>query len=191
MPYRESKLTRLLQDSLGGNARTLMIACVSPADNSFEETLNVLRYANRAKNIQNRPLVNVEEESEKANELAALMNGDDDQGCAEKDESGRADVGSQHGEEGVEGAAGMFRTDSDGLFPSRSVMEMEIEIEERASALAEDLAEERTRQLKEELRAVREELSEAQDDLRRDEEIFAAKMEEFATCQQAAVDLRA
>lgn len=49
VPYRESKLTRLLQDSLGGNARTLMIACVTPSDDSFEETLNVLRYANRAK----------------------------------------------------------------------------------------------------------------------------------------------
>lgn len=41
IPYRDSKLTRLLQDSLGGNARTLMIACCSPADSNFEETLNV------------------------------------------------------------------------------------------------------------------------------------------------------
>jgi hypothetical protein len=62
VPYRESKLTRMLQDSLGGNARTLMIACVSPSDDSFEETLNTLRYANRAKKIKNRPLVNVVEE---------------------------------------------------------------------------------------------------------------------------------
>eukprot|EP00756_Hemistasia_phaeocysticola_P030523 Hpha_TRINITY_DN16296_c2_g1::TRINITY_DN16296_c2_g1_i1::g.11342::m.11342/K10395/KIF4_21_27; kinesin family member 4/21/27 len=58
VPYRESKLTRLLQDSLGGNARTLMIACVSPADSSIEESLNTLKYANRAKNICNKPVVN-------------------------------------------------------------------------------------------------------------------------------------
>ena len=51
VPYRESKLTRLLQDSLGGNSQTLMIACVTPALNSLEETLNVLKYANRARNI--------------------------------------------------------------------------------------------------------------------------------------------
>eukprot|EP01052_Picozoa_sp_SAG31_P020166 SAG31_NODE_1505_length_8078_cov_5.291390_2_plen_253_part_00 len=49
VPYRESKLTRILQDSLGGNAMTVMVACVSPADSSFEETLNTLKYANRAR----------------------------------------------------------------------------------------------------------------------------------------------
>ena len=42
----------MLQDSLGGNSRTIMIACVSPADSNFEETLNTLKYANRAKNIK-------------------------------------------------------------------------------------------------------------------------------------------
>jgi hypothetical protein len=58
IPYRDSKLTRLLQDSLGGNSRTLMIACVSPADANFEETLNTLRYADRARHIHNKPVVN-------------------------------------------------------------------------------------------------------------------------------------
>lgn len=61
VPYRDSKLTRLLQDSLGGNSRTLMIACVSPATINFEETLNTLKYASRAKNIKNTPIVNQEE----------------------------------------------------------------------------------------------------------------------------------
>lgn len=56
--YRDSKLTRLLQDSLGGNSITLMIACISPADSNFDESLNTLRYANRARNIQNKPIVN-------------------------------------------------------------------------------------------------------------------------------------
>ncbi|CAM8983309.1 unnamed protein product [Rhodiola kirilowii] len=58
VPYRDSKLTRLLQDSLGGNSKTLMIACVSPADTNAEETLNTLKYANRARNIQNKAVIN-------------------------------------------------------------------------------------------------------------------------------------
>ncbi|RZF32357.1 hypothetical protein LSTR_LSTR001821 [Laodelphax striatellus] len=58
IPYRDSKLTRLLQDSLGGNTKTLMVACLSPADNNYDETLSTLRYANRAKNIQNQPHIN-------------------------------------------------------------------------------------------------------------------------------------
>jgi len=47
-----------MQDSLGGNSRTLMIACVSPADVNLEESMNTLRYANRARNIKNKPVVN-------------------------------------------------------------------------------------------------------------------------------------
>ncbi len=58
VPYRDSKLTRMLQDSLGGNSRTLMIACVSPADVNMEESLNSLRYASRARAIKNKPVVN-------------------------------------------------------------------------------------------------------------------------------------
>ena len=58
IPYRDSKLTRLLQDSLGGNTKTVMIAAVSPADYNYDETLSTLRYANRAKNIKNKPKVN-------------------------------------------------------------------------------------------------------------------------------------
>ena len=54
VPYRDSKLTRLLQDSLGGNSQTLMIACISPSDRDFMETLNTLKYANRARNIKNK-----------------------------------------------------------------------------------------------------------------------------------------
>ena len=58
IPYRDSKLTRLLQDSLGGSSRTLMIACISPGLNNYEETLSTLRYAKRAKNIKNKPRIN-------------------------------------------------------------------------------------------------------------------------------------
>ena len=58
IPYRDSKLTRLLEDSLGGNTKTCMIANISPADYNFEETMSTLRYANRAKNIKNQPKIN-------------------------------------------------------------------------------------------------------------------------------------
>lgn len=58
VPYRDSKLTRMLQDSLGGNSRTVMVACVSPADVNLEESVNTLRYAARARNIRNKPVVN-------------------------------------------------------------------------------------------------------------------------------------
>lgn len=64
VPYRDSKLTRLLQDSLGGNSRTIMIACISPSDRDFVETLNTLRYANRAKNIKNRVVANQDKSSQ-------------------------------------------------------------------------------------------------------------------------------
>ncbi|XP_046997793.1 kinesin-like protein KIF21A isoform X1 [Schistocerca americana] len=63
VPYRDSKLTRLLQDSLGGNSRTVMIACVSPSDRDFMETLNTLNYANRARNIKNRVVINQDKSS--------------------------------------------------------------------------------------------------------------------------------
>ncbi|SNX85072.1 related to KIP1 - kinesin-related protein [Melanopsichium pennsylvanicum] len=58
IPYRDSKLTRLLQDSLGGNAHTLMIACVSPTEYNVSETVNTLQYANRARNIKNKAELN-------------------------------------------------------------------------------------------------------------------------------------
>lgn len=62
VPYRDSKLTRLLQDSLGGSATTLMIACASPVEYNLAETLNTLQYANRARNIKNRSEKNQVEE---------------------------------------------------------------------------------------------------------------------------------
>lgn len=77
IPYRDSKLTRLLQDSLGGNSQTLMIACVSPSDRDFMETLNTLKYANRARNITNKVIVNQDQSSRTITllrrEIAALQ----------------------------------------------------------------------------------------------------------------------
>jgi len=60
VPYRQSKLTRLLQDALGGNSQTLFLACVSPSDTNASETLSTLNYANRARDIHNAPTKNVD-----------------------------------------------------------------------------------------------------------------------------------
>ena len=64
IPYRDSKLTRLLQMSLGGNAKTAMIAAISPADRNRDETTSTLRYASRAKQIVNHTHKNVIEDEE-------------------------------------------------------------------------------------------------------------------------------
>ena len=69
VPYRDSKLTRILQDSLGGNSRTVMVACCSPAETNYEETLNTLKYAARARNIKNKPIVNRDPASQQIAQL--------------------------------------------------------------------------------------------------------------------------
>merc|ERR1712136_552782 len=68
IPYRDSKLTRLLQDSLGGNAKTIMVANVGPANYNFDESMTTLRYANRAKNIKNIPKINEDPKDAKMRE---------------------------------------------------------------------------------------------------------------------------
>nr|CAD7257427.1 unnamed protein product [Timema shepardi] len=80
IPYRDSVLTWLLKDSLGGNSKTIMIAAVSPADCNHGETLSTLRYANRAKNIINKPTINedpnvklIRDLREEINKLKALL----------------------------------------------------------------------------------------------------------------------
>jgi len=74
VPYRQSKLTRLLQDALGGNSTTLFLACVSPSDTNASETLSTLHYANRARNIKNAPTKNVDATAEELRRLRTLTN---------------------------------------------------------------------------------------------------------------------
>lgn len=68
VPYRDSKLTRLLQDSLGGNSKTTMIANIGPSEYNYNETLTTLRYAQRAKTIQNKPVKNEDPQDAKLRE---------------------------------------------------------------------------------------------------------------------------
>lgn len=61
VPYRDSKLTRILKDSLGGNTKTIMIACISPSSMFYDESLNTLNYASRARSIKNKTVRNIQE----------------------------------------------------------------------------------------------------------------------------------
>ena len=74
VPYRQSKLTRLLQDALGGNSKTLFLACVSPSDTNASETVSTLKYANRARNIKNAPTKNVDASVAELQRLYSLTN---------------------------------------------------------------------------------------------------------------------
>merc|ERR1719401_3049757 len=94
IPYRDSKLTRLLQNALGGSSKTVMICAISPASSNYEETLSTLRYADRAKRIKNAATVNenpqdklirqLREENEKLKEMCGKGNeGNDAESAAE------------------------------------------------------------------------------------------------------------
>ncbi|CAD8103013.1 unnamed protein product [Paramecium primaurelia] len=95
IPYRDSKLTRLLQDSLGGNTKTVMITALSPADFNYDETLSSLRYASRAKMIKNQPKINEDpkdallkqqaDEIQKLKEQLSKLNKNGGGGGSEKD----------------------------------------------------------------------------------------------------------
>eukprot|EP01147_Barroeca_monosierra_P001040 gene1040-4276_t len=105
IPYRDSKLTRLLQDSLGGNAKTVMIANFGPANYNYDESINTLRYADRAKHIKNKPKINEDpkdallreflkqiEDLKKQLENEENEGSELEEGSGEEDENGTEDV---------------------------------------------------------------------------------------------------
>uniref|UniRef100_A0AC34FAS9 Kinesin-like protein n=1 Tax=Panagrolaimus sp. ES5 TaxID=591445 RepID=A0AC34FAS9_9BILA len=102
VPYRNSKLTRLLQDSLGGNSKTLMIANIGPATYNYDETISTLRYANRAKNIKNVARINEDPKDaliRKFQEDIEILKRklENDEGAeSEEDENNTAMTGSKH-----------------------------------------------------------------------------------------------
>ncbi|KNE56026.1 hypothetical protein AMAG_17860 [Allomyces macrogynus ATCC 38327] len=123
IPYRDSKLTRLLQDSLGGNAKTMMIATMSPASYNYEETISTLRYASRAKNIKNRPKVNEDPKDamlrmfqEEIARLKAQLETDGVGGADEEDDEADAEV--EGDDEAAKGSAAGGSTDAAGTAPA-------------------------------------------------------------------------
>ena len=172
VPYRDSKLTRLLQDSLGGNSKTCVVACVSPVDTNFEETLNTLKYATRARNIKNTIKVNR-----------------DPGGAAVAAYGTETDAArSSH-----RAATPSLREPRETSLATRS-RPRESTVDDRASSSA------REQYLREQLEQARRQvaeltaasaakdlaLAEARDDLRRDEAIFAEKMREIKALKREA-----
>jgi len=115
VPYRNSKLTRLLQDSLGGNSKTLMFANVGPADFNYDETISTLRYANRAKSIKNKARINedpkdalMKQYQKEIEELKRLLEEgsddvtatDDDEGETSETDNGNVESSEVNGNEG-------------------------------------------------------------------------------------------
>ncbi|XP_046523819.1 kinesin-like protein KIF3A isoform X2 [Equus quagga] len=142
VPYRNSKLTRLLQDSLGGNSKTMMCANIGPADYNYDETISTLRYANRAKNIKNKARINEDpkdallrqfqkeiEELKKKLEEGEEISGSDISGSEEDDD--------EEGEIGEDGEKKKKRRDQAGkkkVSPDKMV-EMQAKIDEERKAL--------------------------------------------------------
>ncbi|XP_039341780.1 kinesin-like protein KIF3A isoform X1 [Mauremys reevesii] len=143
VPYRNSKLTRLLQDSLGGNSKTMMCANIGPADYNYDETISTLRYANRAKNIKNKARINEDpkdallrqfqkeiEELKKKLEEGEEISGSDISGSEDEDEE-------DDGEVGEDGEKRKKRRDQAGkkkVSPDKMV-EMQAKIDEERKAL--------------------------------------------------------
>ena len=69
VPYRDSALTRMLQDAIGGNSATIMVAAIRPGHTYYDETLNTLKYADRAKKIKNKPTINEDPQAKLIREL--------------------------------------------------------------------------------------------------------------------------
>ncbi|XP_017906228.1 PREDICTED: kinesin-like protein KIF3A isoform X8 [Capra hircus] len=139
VPYRNSKLTRLLQDSLGGNSKTMMCANIGPADYNYDETISTLRYANRAKNIKNKARINEDpkdallrqfqkeiEELKKKLEEGEEISGSDISGSEEEDD--------EECEVGEDGEKRKKRRSKKKVSPDKMV-EMQAKIDEERKAL--------------------------------------------------------
>ncbi|XP_040200567.1 kinesin-like protein KIF3A isoform X3 [Rana temporaria] len=142
VPYRNSKLTRLLQDSLGGNSKTMMCANIGPADYNYDETISTLRYANRAKNIKNKARINEDpkdallrqfqkeiEELKKKLDQGEEISGSEDSGSEEDDD--------EDGEIGEDGEKKKRRREPTGkkkVSPDK-MAEMQARIDEERKAL--------------------------------------------------------
>lgn len=185
IPYRDSKLTRLLQDSLGGNARTVMVANIGPASYNVEETLTTLRYSNRAKNIKNKPRVNedpkdallreFQEEIARLKEQLEKRSGKRSQSKGRKrrpgesgDELAKGDEDDEEEDDGDEQAEGDEKEDADYW------REQQEKLEKERKAIMEDhslVAEEKLKLLREKEKKM--------DDLKREREageMLAAKV---------------
>uniref|UniRef100_A0A673MW34 Kinesin-like protein n=1 Tax=Sinocyclocheilus rhinocerous TaxID=307959 RepID=A0A673MW34_9TELE len=182
VPYRNSKLTRLLQDSLGGNSKTMMCANIGPADYNYDETISTLRYANRAKNIKNKARINEDpkdallrqfqkeiEELKKKLEEGEEISGSDGSGSDDMDE----------GEDG--GEKRRKRRGRKKVSPDKMV-EMQAKIEEERKALEAKLDME-----EEERNKARAELEKREKDLLKAQQEHHLLLEKLSTLEKRVI----
>ncbi|XP_060082494.1 kinesin-like protein KIF3A [Ylistrum balloti] len=178
IPYRNSKLTRLLQDSLGGNSKTAMVANIGPADYNYDESISTLRYANRAKNIKNSAKINEDPKDallrqfqKEIEELRRqLAEGSDYEGSGSEEES--SDEEGEPGEGGTRRRKGKKKRGAGGAGGSQKkiskekMAEIQAKIEEDRKMLEDkkDMAEEDRNKVKEDLEVKEAELKKFQDE---------------------------
>lgn len=206
IPYRESKLTRFLQDSLGGNSRTLMLACISPAWINLHETLSTLQYASKASHIQNKLVANVatgleieigddEVDGDQAEGIVSLLKNQlsfmhqemntmkkKEKAADSRDNSpDRSKAVSRMGWQGGAGNSPNNSSKSSMKAPKPEASQKVVP----ESSLRASVADELTDRSKDELiAALRKELEELREDLKRDEEIFGEKVKELKACRK-------
>ncbi|KAG7500179.1 kinesin KIF3A isoform X2 [Solea senegalensis] len=139
VPYRNSKLTRLLQDSLGGNSKTLMFANIGPSDYNYDETISTLRYASRAKNIKNKARINEDPKDallhqlqKEIEELKNKLEGGEDISGSEG--SGLEEMGEGENEGREAGEGRRRRSNRKKVSPEKRA-EMQAKIEQESKAL--------------------------------------------------------
>ncbi|KAK2143188.1 hypothetical protein LSH36_870g00010 [Paralvinella palmiformis] len=146
VPYRDSVLTMLLKNALGGNSRTIMIAAISPADINYDETLSTLRYADRAKQIKTKAVVNEDPTEKLIRELQ-----EENEKLKKMLESGGVVLEKGEGEDGIEETEGLSESEKEEL---RKQLEEEYKAE----------LEENAREMEEMKKAFEEKLKAAHDD---------------------------
>jgi len=163
IPYRNSKLTRMLQDSLGGNSKTLMCANFGPANYNYDETISTLRYANRAKNIKNKAVIN---EDPKDALLRQFQKEIEELKKKLAEEGGEASEDSEESEEEFvdENGKNMRRKKRKRRLSPGRMAAMEKQIEEEKKKLEDDrnMAEEEKNRVKTDLKKRTEQLQKAQ-----------------------------
>lgn len=171
IPYRNSKLTRLLQDSLGGNSKTVMVANIGPADYNYDESISSLRYANRAKNIKNKARINEDPKDallrqfqKEIEELRKQLEEGvtDDEGSEEESESEEEVVG----EDGVKRRVKKKRQKGKKKISKEKMVEIQAKIDADRKALesTKDMAEEERNMVKADLDKKENELKKYKDE---------------------------
>jgi len=173
IPYRNSKLTRLLQDSLGGNSKTVMIANMGPAAYNMDETISTLRYANRAKNIKNKAKINEDPKDallrQFQSEIEKLKQQLSDGGGGGQDMLGSEEEDEEYEDENGEKQTRKVKKKSSRCLSPTTIKKIKDQIDAERNALLDkkNLAEDEKDKVERELAKRENELSKAQNEQRK------------------------